>query len=218
MKNLEDYLYYQDDWATIYCGDCLEIMPQIEELDLILTDPPYGVNLPYGKYYDDSSENYWDWFQEVLEIMRNTAKGVIFTHRQESIKLIHGWNHMCIWNKTMAFGHAINGWIPRWEPIFIFGIQPNFQANPKRKPARYDVFNFYTEPNKTGHPAPKPLKLWKALIETFAGNIILDPFLGSGTTCVAAKDLNRKSVGIEINPDYCEIAVKRLRQEVFDFS
>ena len=69
----------------------------------------------------------------------------------------------------------------------------------------------------TGHPSQKPVKLIMEIISRHNGNTILDPFMGSGTTLVAAKNLNRKSIGIEIEPKYCEIAVKRLRQEVFDF-
>jgi DNA modification methylase len=69
------------------------------------------------------------------------------------------------------------------------------------------------------HPTQKPITLMMAILRDFTkeNDIILDPYFGSGTTCVAAKNLNRKSIGIEINPKYCEIAVKRLRQEVFDF-
>ena len=76
------------------------------------------------------------------------------------------------------------------------------------------------EQTEFNHPCPKPYEVWNWLINRVSISVndrIFDPFLGSGTTCVAAKNLNRKSIGIEINPKYCEIAVKRLRQEVFDF-
>jgi site-specific DNA-methyltransferase (adenine-specific) len=72
-------------------------------------------------------------------------------------------------------------------------------------------------PNQLLHPNEKPVEVLVQLIGCHAGETVLDPFMGSGTTLVAAKNLNRKSIGIEIEPKYCEIAVKRLRQEVFDF-
>jgi DNA modification methylase len=83
------------------------------------------------------------------------------------------------------------------------------------------VIRIYRQMARNGieadHPAVYPLKLANHILRSFPGQTILDPFMGSGTTPVAAKNLNRKSIGIEIEPKYCEIAVKRLRQEVFDF-
>ena len=208
--------YYQDDWCTIYHGDCLEIMPELEPVDLVVTDPPYGVGLNYGKY-NDSPETYWEHFIPLLKQIIDLCPAVVMTHRQEAVKWINWWDHLCIWNKPMSFGYAIHGWLNHWEPIFIFGLEPTFQAKKNKKPARFDVFTFNTEANKLGHPAVKPLKLMIALLQTFHGDTILDPFMGSGTTLVAAKQLNRKAIGIEIEEKYCEIAVRRLAQEVIDF-
>ena len=82
---------------------------------------------------------------------------------------------------------------------------------------------FYAHPkgeNRSGHPTGKPLPLYRELVRDFADadGTILDPFMGSGTTLRAAKDLNRKAIGIEIEEKYCEIAANRMAQEVMDFS
>ena len=211
--------YYHDEkyGITIYHGDCREILPELPKVDLVLSDPPYGVGINYGEY-TDSPETYWDWFLPTLDLMKSAADGVVITHRQEAIKHITDWDHLCVWNKPLAFGYAIKGWLAHWEPIFIFGTQPNIKINPNSKPARSDVFTVSPVPNNTGHPCPKPLKLISEIMRTFQGDVICDPFMGSGTTLVAAKQLGRKCIGIEIEEKYCEIAVKRLSQDVLEFT
>jgi DNA modification methylase len=205
--------YYEEDGIQIYCGDCREILPTLPKVDLVLTDPPYGIGLNYGAH-DDSPERYWEWFIPTLDLIRSVCPALVMTHRQDAVRWIQGWDHLCVWNKPMAFGYAINGWLAHWEPIFIFGVRPNIQIKADRKPARFDVFTLNTEPNKTGHPCPKPLRLMSELLRTFGGDVILDPFMGSGTTLVAAKQLGRRAIGIELERKYCDIAIERLRQSV----
>ena len=211
---LKDYLFYQDDWATIYCGDCLEIMPLMEpeSVDLVLTDPPYGLGMrtvsggtlrnTQTKFMDEMNKNQWDnaipsqkCFDEIFRISKNQ---IIFGYNYFYLPPSRG---IVVWDK-MTF-------IPTMSRVEIIWTSLDF-------PAELIVFN--SNQHDREHPTQKPFELVKKLIQKVIGEgMILDPFLGSGTTCVAAKNLNRKSIGIEINPKYCEIAVKRLRQEVFDF-
>jgi len=213
--------YYDHAGVQIFHGDCREILPHLPEVDIVLTDPPYGVGMIYGSGTNDDPNGYWEWFLPLLEDIKKHCSSIIMTHRQEALRWIHGWDHICIWNKPMAFGYAINGWLHHWEPIFIFDKQPDIQYekdNPKgRKVARFDVITINTTPNNTGHPCPKPIKLMSSLLGMFSSNLVLDPFMGSGTTLVAAKNLGRKAIGIEIEEKYCEIAVNRLSQEVLPF-
>ncbi len=208
--------YYEESGITIYHGDCREVLPTLPKVDLVLTDPPYGIGLNYGDGSDDSPETYWAWFLPVLASLRAIAP-VVLTHRQEALRYLSGYDHLCVWNKPMAFGYAIKGWLHHWEPIFIFGAEPT-AIREGVKPARSDVFTVGTTANNTGHPCPKPLKLMREILCAFAGDPILDPFMGSGTTIVAAKQSGRSAIGIEIEEKYCEIAANRLRQAVFDFS
>jgi len=221
--------YYQDDSCTIYHGDCREILPTIEPVDLVLTDPPYGVGIDYGEYKDDRA-TYWDWFLPCLSTITAHTKAVVFTHRVSALHHIKGWDWICVWNKPGAFGSRLGNScvLPHWEPIFCFGLHTMGVDSVYTN----DVFTFNPQPAMAGirgigrekwdgntftdHPCPKPVQLYHRLIETFGqkAETILDPFMGSGTTLRAAKDLGRKAIGIELEERYCEIAAKRLAQEV----
>jgi len=212
MHKINDYLFYQDDWATIYCGDCLEIMPLMEpeSVDLVVTDPPYGVD--YAEWDEGFSPN-------LIKESRRISKGIVFAFGGCSLKSMKIYfdchpQRCFAWVPKFELNHSCgNGIIFRWHPIWVWDLptQTNYIKRDVLDDSQ-DGHNFWK------HPATKPLALFEKLVqESPMGGLILDPFLGSGTTCVAAKNLNRKSIGIEINPKYCEIAVKRLKQEVFDF-
>ena len=212
MPSLKDYLFYSDDWATIYCGDCREILPMIEPVDLVLTDPPYGVNK------DENDSLVWnDLKLLLLPIFQLPKLKLIFSSTKSLLNyltLLPDYLDIAIFYKPYANNRGITTEWNLFDFIIIAGRKPEYR--PKDNFYKYELF-----PTMDGkpHPYPKPLKIIKELVNDYSqiNNLIFDPFLGSGTTCVAAKNLNRKSIGIEINPKYCEIAVKRLRQEVFDF-
>lgn len=211
---LKDYLFYQDDWCQIYCGDCLEIMPLMEDkADLCLTDFPYANNTSY-EYFVDSPENLKALIDKSLPLIKRLSDRALITCGVSSIYYYPKPDWILCWAIPAAVGSSCWGFAS-WQPILAYGSDPYLKNGLGRRPDTY-FFNLASDEN--GHPCPKPLSFWKWLLErgSLSGSI-LDPFLGSGTTCVAAKNLNRKSIGIEINPKYCEIAVKRLRQEVFDF-
>lgn len=115
-----------------------------------------------------------------------------------------------IWDKgTVGMGDLSLPWFPCTEEIYIVGN--GFIGTRTSAVLRYVNKNYY-------HPTEKPLELIIELASKHSAQTILDPFMGSGTTLRAAKDLGRKAIGIELEEKYCEIAVKRLQQEVFDFS
>lgn len=236
--------YYQHAGITIYHGDCREVLPslELEHLDAIITDPPYGIGRKYGDSYDDSEATYWDWFVPCVDLLRICAPVLAFTHRfPESFKRLTGWDWIAVWHKPYSAGARIGNSpvLPHWEPIFLYGI---YSLGTKRE-AFPDVISVNPEPSRArpvadttsqiqsprnkvkavtpngSHPLPKPRALMKALVQRLSGeeSLVCDPFSGSGTTLVAAKDLGRKAIGIEIEEKYCEIAAKRLSQEVFEF-
>ena len=210
--------YYQDENVVIYNADCRDVLPTLEPVDLVLTDPPYGIGMAYGTTYNDDPMAYWEWFKPVISLMRSKSPNVVFTHRQAALREITDWDWCAVWHKPLALGFSQKGWLNHWEPIFIYG-KPVATMGASNRPATPDVFSFNPEkPIVEGHPAPKPLALMKKLTEIFDPATIIDPFMGSGTTLRAAKDLGRKAIGIEIEERYCEIAAKRMSQLAMDLA
>ena len=193
--------YYQDAYVTIYHADCRDILSKLEPVDLVLTDPPYGVGFASW----DS-----DLIQGWLEICRKICPLILVitgtTHCEDYPKA--DW--ILCWARPGSIQRAKGGGFSHWEPIKLYGRNP-FDVDCK-------VFNPATRAGDLGHECPKPLSVMKWLIAgSKTSGLILDPFLGSGTTLRAAKDLGRRAIGIEIEEKYCEIAAKRMAQEVLDF-
>jgi site-specific DNA-methyltransferase (adenine-specific) len=196
--------YYQDSHCTIYHGDCREILPQLEPVDLVLTDPPYGIG--FGKKHTKWSAN----------------RGVVLGNWDTKIPDV---NFVLPFGKVVVIwgGERFNlpisrGWLSWIKP----DAPPTFTSfelawTNLDRPARWVEHSISAmNAERVAHPTQKPLRVitW-CIAQTFPdAQTILDPFMGSGTTLRAAKDLGRKAIGIEIEEKYCEIAVERLRQEV----
>ena len=231
--------YYEKDGIVIYNADCRDILPLLPPVDLVLTDPPYGVGRHYGPAYDDSRDGYWEWFTPCFALLRQAAPVVAMTHRLEAMRRLTDWDWVACWHKPYGAGARIGNSpiLPHWEPILLWGIhtlgckrpvlQDVITCNPERsnaatkrktrgKTLKGRLEDNYAFDEGAEHPLPKPIALFRRLVErlTYEGGTVLDPFMGSGTTLRAAKDLGRRAIGIEIEEKYCEIAVKRLAQEV----
>jgi len=204
----------------IICGDCLEVMKTFPDksIDLVLTDPPYGMNYqsnhyvgknPFEKIVGDN-----EYPVEVLkDLFKKAKKGVFSFCRWNNLNDVPKPKSFIVWAKNnWTAGDLKREFGRMWEGI-LFYPQEDFEFN-KRIP---DVFfSSRVSPDKLVHPTEKPLDVMKWIIQncTKENDIILDPFLGSGTTAVAAKQLHRRYIGIEISQKYCEIAKQRLGQEV----
>jgi DNA modification methylase len=212
--------YYQDEWSIIYLGDCREILPELPKVDLVLTDPPYGINFtnhdPVGggghrrqrSYYiaNDNSTDCVDWL-----IKWWSGALIVFAPAEKPYQ--GDWNQWLIWDKGNQVGmggEPTMYWKKNWELILTHNLG---KLNGKREPAVLH-FHVLSGIDFELHPNQKPIALIYYLISKTNAQIILDPFMGSGTTLVAAKKLGRKAIGIEISEKYCEIAVKRLQQSV----
>lgn len=206
MKKLKDYLYYKDDWCTIYCVDCQLILPMLEPVDLVLTDPPYNVGKDFGDKTDDSMIDYEKWCGKWFTQIQ--SKNILITPGIANLKqwLLRDPRWVIAWVKNNSMKRITIGF-NCWEPILFWG---------KNQPHSYrDVIICPTIPQKiNGHPTPKPQKLFSILVSDYSivGNTVLDLFMGSGTTLVVAKNLNRKSIGIEIEEKYCKIAIERVSE------
>jgi site-specific DNA-methyltransferase (adenine-specific) len=241
--------YYDCDGITIYHGDCREILPELPKVDLVLTDPPYGV-----------TQNKWDipvdlkslWI-ELYKISKDDTPYLFTSVQPFTADLINSnrdnFKYDLIWYKALGTGFLNSKKMPmrNHENILIFykklsTFNPQMVKGKMRNKGRHDGpsssnyghYNGHISKNDiyypqsviditngdkstdNFHPTQKPVQLMAYLMETYSNkdNTILDPFMGSGTTLVAAKQLHRQAIGIEIEEKYCEIAVKRLAQGV----
>ena len=199
--------------CTLYQGDCAVILPQLPDFDLILTDPPYGINAAagIGKFgvakFKDCTGDTWDnttppqWLLGL--VLTKGTNQIIFGGNYFNLPPSSCW---LVWDKDngksdfadcelvwTSFSSAVRKIRYRWQGML--------QENMKYKDYRQ-------------HPTQKPVAVMRWIIENYSSkdSTILDPFMGSGTTLVAAKQLGREAVGIEISEKYCEIARKKLAE------
>jgi site-specific DNA-methyltransferase (adenine-specific) len=208
--------YYEHAGITIYHGDCREILPTLPKCDLLLTDPPYGVGLEYGQF-DDTPANVRFLVADVIPMARAHSKRMLLTCGTRQIHFYPEPDWILCWlNRAGSF---CNPWgFTCWQPILAYGPDPYLENSMGSRP---DVIEHSETSEKNGHPCPKPIGFWQKLLNRGSvqtSDLIIDCFMGSGTTLKAAKDTGRKAIGIELEEKYCEIAAKRLSQEVFDFS
>jgi site-specific DNA-methyltransferase (adenine-specific) len=235
--------YYQDDSCTIYHGDCREILPGLGPVDLVLTDPPYAISVsgseirsqtpsggPNGRRRLDFFSGDSDWLEMRklvvggIELAATLAPSIYVWcgHRSfgDIVDLLEDYGfstRFLVWKKLSAApAPPGSGWASAAE-LCVYGYRSGRTWNPAHRPNVLEAQTMRPgQPNKTGHPTQKPRGVIDPLIEASSSvtQTILDPFMGSGTTLRAAKDLGRKAIGIEIEERYCEIAAKRLSQEV----
>ena len=213
--------YYEEDGIVIYHADCRDILPHLPRVDLVLTDPPYGIdggtgriNLARGKgNYTDAFEDTPAYIESIvipaIKVCIDLAYGVVVSTGIRNMHLYPRCDSFGCLYQPAASGMQIFGNADA-SPIFYYG------RNPTKHNLGKKLSHLLIESDRdTDHPCPKPLKLWTTILHncSLPGQTILDPFLGSGTTLVAAQSLGRKAIGIEIEKRYCDIAIERLRQQ-----
>lgn len=200
--------YYEKNGITIYHGDCRDVLPRLKPVNLVLTDPPYGVGVAYGQF-DDTPENVRALVKDVMPVCISLAERTVLTCGTRQIHFYPEPTWILCWLNRA--GSGMNPWgFTCWQPILVYGKDPYLQKSMGSRP---DVIEWSEASEKNGHPVPKPTEFWGTLLRRVSvskTDTVLDPFMGSGTTLRAAKDLGRKAIGIEIEERYCEIAAKRL--------
>ena len=221
--------YYDDGSVTIYHGDCRDILPGLDQSDLLLTDPPYGVGWQSSRgahdkiVGDDGSLTVESWLPLALRSVRRGRHAYIFGMSERDVPdgaPICGFAEL-IWDKgVMGLGSIESPWGPMHERI-LFGVQEISKANRAknygvtaarlRKGSVLRVLRPHSG-QTLRHPTEKPVDLLRILIESSStfGETVLDPFMGVGSTLVAAVREGRRAIGIEIEERYCEAAVRRL--------
>ena len=232
--------YYQDDSVTIYHGDCQQLLDGLSPVDITVTSPPYNIDqrkrnahrsdissVHVAKWktgYSDSMEEraYQEWLRGIIGKCIRLSRGLVWMNHKvryrdgEAIHPLRFMHFPCyaevIWDRGISMMLNCKRYAPSHEGLWAFGA-PHYWDD--RLNTRMSVWRLPPQRSKD-HPCPFPLELVSPLIVSSCpiNGTCLDPFSGSGTTLRAAKNLNRKAIGIEKEERYCEIAAQRMRQEV----
>lgn len=211
--------YYDEDGITIYLGDCKKILPWLGSVDLLLTDPPYGIDVaPQGLVGSKSTKRLavckdygvteWDkeppprWFLESAQQVASTA--ILWGGNYYGLPASSCW---LVWDKDnegTAYADCELAWTNMPKAVRKFKWRWNGMLQEQMGDKKENRV----------HPTQKPLALMRWCLSLVPeAKTVLDPFMGSGTTLVAARLEGRKAIGIEISERYCEAAVKRLAQK-----
>jgi site-specific DNA-methyltransferase (adenine-specific) len=233
--------YYEENGIVIYNADCREILPSLPKVDLLLTDPPYA-GMVGGYSYPDcggvarkrnasvSLGDKWsaslDWVPATLEKISLGAFVFCSHHSLPEVAMAFSSLRRAVlltWHKRNAPPQGAN--VPRFTEEYAWGFAASvglkwdaFRSTlidvPKLATGAFvSAERFVNSQGQALHPTQKPEEVIRRLLAV-GGETILDPFMGSGTTLRAAKDLGRRAIGVEIEERYCEIAAKRLEQGV----
>jgi site-specific DNA-methyltransferase (adenine-specific) len=250
---IDDKLYFKTNSIRIYNDDFLKTV-SIEEgsIDLVLTSPPYNVDIQYENYKDDIPYDEYliftrKWLTKCYSLVRDDGRMCLNIPLDKNkggqqsvcadittIAKEVGWKYhsTIIWNEqNISRRTAWGSWLSASAPFVIAPVEVIVVLYKKKWEktrkgtsdiARNEflewtngVWNFSGESrNRIGHPSPFPVELPKRCMKlfSFVGDTVLDPFLGSGTTLIACLENNRAGIGVEINKNYCELAVRRLKE------
>lgn len=222
--------YYADEAVTLWHGDCLANSDWLTRGSVLITDPPYGINFTgWSGSHPGGIANDHDFTAaaEALDWWAQWQKGplAVFAGHGSlaptiaAVTAVHARTRIATWHKSNAKGAPGNPWfadvefivcgVPEWPQIIASGViaARRNTGNPSWT-NRHDAYL---------HPTQKPVSLMEQVILSMPAGVIADPFAGSGSTLVAARNLGRKAVGVEIDESYCEAIAKRLDQGVLNF-
>jgi site-specific DNA-methyltransferase (adenine-specific) len=230
--------YYDHKGIQLFLGDCLDILPELEPVDLVLTDPPYNFESSGGGFYGNWHGNGHEPRQYISKLENLDC---VDFDPEEFLSVLPVKYAYFFCNKTLVvqylsyaknYGllydllvmHKSNP-IPAKNSHYLHDLEYVVMMRPKSSHFYCEEYSLMskmystTVNNARYHPAEKPIGIMQKFIKVSCpeNGTILDPFLGSGTTLVAAKQLGRKAIGIEIEEKYCEIAARRLSQEMLPF-
>lgn len=224
--------YYERDGIVIYHGDCRDIVPTLSGVDMVVTDPPYGVGYRGGHFHsgdvriqnkrealagDDGDVYSWS-----VPLLFDVCRGPCYLFFSDSrasdvyrsVEAARGQIHaLIIWHKTNAKYAAMNSqYKQRHEPL-LYCKGPKAKTLWAGPSTESTVWEMKRDAENVYHPTQKPVAVMGRAIGNHDAELILDPFMGAGSTLRAAADLGRRAIGIEVEERYCEIAAERLRQK-----
>lgn len=214
--------YWRSDCGrhTLYHGDCLAILPHLSGVDCVVTDPPFGLDIPYNTYLD-TKDNLERLVKSFMPECMRAARRTIIT---PGITQLHfypapTWIGCVAWNTTGSFGKY---GFTQWTPVLLYGSDVAGFGSLENGALKSDTIyisggggvGFMRKEPSHAHPCPKPRNIMVRLLERYAEpeSTVLDPFAGSGTTGVACAMTGRRFIGIELDEGYCAIAKRRIEE------
>lgn len=219
--------YYQDEQVTLYHGDCREIDAWLEA-DVLVTDPPYGIDghlsagykgrKPAAGFVRTNPKPEWDTTlaaRDAAMALWGTEKPyAVFGSPSRLDGALPCREFPLIWDKgQVGMGDVSFPWGRGYEMVYVNG--PGWHG--KRESPVIRVVHSASAAAREGHPTPKPIDLMQAIVAKAPPGVVADPFAGSGSTLLAARNLGRHAIGVEMNERYCELTARRLSQGVLDF-
>ena len=224
--------YFETKLGVLYLGDAVEVLKNLPSgsVDLVIADPPYNSKMEWDRKDDE-----WQflWLEEVKRVMKEGASLYVFfaplnmygvegwIRSNLILKNIMVWFHPNLYGARMSYGG--DRWKSTWDVLF-YAVKGEKAKHGKKvaeegyklnsKGGGFDVL-IYPQPRPLLHKAEKPLELVMKLVHCSSneGDVVLDPFLGSGTTAIACEKLRRRWIGIEIEEEFCKVAKKRIEDE-----
>ena len=208
--------YFSIKDVTIYNGDCREIMPLLPKADIVITDPPYGISFQsnHRKIKHKKIKGDLELPLDLIYLAINKARRAAY--------IFCRWDQLCQMPKPKSvIAWVKNNWSMgdlkhehgrQWEAVCFYPKKEHQFI--KRIP---DVIHCSRTNNKH-HPTQKPIPLIEKIIAANVGETVLDPFMGSGSTLLAAIKQKRKAIGIEIDTEYCNVAIRRIKEAMHDIS
>jgi DNA modification methylase len=220
-------LYYSDEYIKLYLGDCRDELSWLD-CDVLVTDPPYGISWMNNTFDSDRSKR-----DDVRDRRKEFGGDIANDHdtsARDDVLALWGANrtavvfgtwrknrpdntqHRLIWHKLGRYpGVNPHPWFPNDEEIYLLG--KGWVGKPTPTVITTDE-NRSQHARFIGHPTPKPVGLMETLINKCPAGSIADPFAGSGSTLIAARNSKRMAVGVEVDESYCEMIARRLSQDV----
>jgi len=215
--------YYADDLVTLYQGDCRSLAGIWTSADVLVTDPPYGISWPSGALHSNRDTREASGAMSIAGDADTSVRDDVLALWDGPAIVFGTWRkprpagttHRLIWSKMGRHpGVAPSAIFPTDEEIYLLGSgwvgppKPTVITTHEQRSGKYGAAA------SVGHPTPKPVGLMEQLITKCPPGVIADPFAGSGATLIAARNLGRNAIGVELEPKYCELIANRLRQAV----
>ena len=214
---------------TIYNEDCMDTMAKWPDnaVDVIVTSPPWNAKKDYGPYSNDKKEDYVIWLTRLCQEMERVAANAVYVFMSQEYmwelkEALSGFTQWLYYHRRNigATGRIKNKWIKTITPIAmsVTADKISMESNVKGVPTIDLITGVNPQSdyihNKRVHPAQDPVEAYLPIVARTPGKIFYDPFMGSGTLALTAIKLGKQYVGSEINPDFVDIAQKRIKQEV----